>query len=86
MTAIERLAKLAYESMPATYAAKGMIYPPNWEGEGQGVRDDWVSTLRAVVEGMRYPSAEMVKAGRRHVRDCDIAWSLMIGHILDEKP
>jgi hypothetical protein len=55
MTTLEQLAKLAYERMfnRTFWRMSSLEVKPNWEGEVQLLRDDWIETTRAVIEGLR---------------------------------
>lgn len=51
MTTLERLARLAYEEMTRPY--DGVVDPTLWGNAPQQLRDDWLVSTRAVLDGMK---------------------------------
>lgn len=94
MTTLERLAKAAFESMLSRHSARGVKFPPNWEGESQQLRDDWMTSTRAVVEGLKKPTDDITMAVMRRTSimfgnaerlKCEFIFVAMINAVLEEK-
>ncbi len=100
MTKLEEIARAAYERMHDR-ASDGLentgepFFDGDWNAQPQVLRDDWIDSIRAVVEAMREPGEAVMKAPIELFATRDKEWTFsnrkalwigMVNAILNEKP